>query len=257
MSRHESRKHYHDQLMKFAREAFANHQISKQLSERHWLIQRPYTDGHPGWDWTYAAEIIVTLSGRIVVTGDIGPMLFGHYSEPRKTPEGAIHWMGRQKEVTDYVCEKSHIGLGESTEQWEADVARHDLQSDYDECVDTHREQIRGDVTYEILDARDEDDDSPLDPQLVEQATERELQKRLKEDAYAQAYLECIENLDNVDAHPSEILRPLYENTTDGCEIAGHIGMVPKPTVYYTWAALERLSALLLARKNSDGRETT
>lgn len=252
MPRHESRKQYHDQLMKLAREAFANHQISQKLSDRHWLIQRPYPDGHPGFDWTYAAEIIVSMSGRIVVTGDIGPMLFGHYCEPRSNPEGAIHWMGRQKEVTSYVCEKSHIGLGEATEKWEADVARHDLQAYYNECVDTHREQIREDVTAEIKDARDEDDDSPIDPQLINDAIERELPKRLKEDEYAQAYLECMRNTEDADYGPTETLRPLFENTADGWEIASSIGMVPKPAVYYTWAALERLSILLLPRKNDN-----
>jgi len=257
MSKHESRKQYHEQLMKFAREAFENHQISQQLSERHWLIQRPYPDGHPGFDWTYGAEIIVTLSGRIVVTGDIGPMLYGHYTRPRENPEGAIHWMGRQKEVTGYVCEKSHIGLGESTEQWEREVARHDLQGYYDECVEEHRANLRTDITAVLEDERDEDDDSPIDQDRLEKRIELELSETLAKDEYAQAYLECIENLNDVDAGPTEVLRPLFENTADGWEIAGHIGMVPKPAVYYTWAALERLSVLLLTGKNSDGKETT
>jgi hypothetical protein len=248
MSKHESRKQYHDQLMRFAREAFENHQISQQLSDRHWLIQRPYKDGHPGFDWTYAAEIIVTLSGRIVVTGDIGPMLFGHYSNPKTNPEGAIHWMGRQKEVTGYVCEKTHIGLGESTEQWEAGVARSDLQAQYDELVRELKENLRVDITAQLEDERDSDDETPIDQERLEKRLELELSEELAKDEYAQAYLECIENLNNVDAHPSEILRPLYEDTSDGWEIAAGIGMVPKPSVYYTWAAIERLSVLLLMK---------
>jgi hypothetical protein len=252
MSKHETRKQYHDQLMKFAREAFENHQISQQLSERHWLIQRPYPDGHPGFDWTYAAEIIVTLSGRIVVTGDIGPMLFGHYSKPRSKPEGAIHWMGRQKEVTGYVCEKSHIGLGESTKQWEADIARDDLQCYYNECVEEHRENLHNDLTARLEDERDSDDETPIDQERLAQMLEKELAEELAEDAYAQAYLECIENAKNPDFSPTEVLRPLFENTVDGWEIAAEIGMVTKPAVYYTWAAIERLSALLLMKDGID-----
>jgi len=245
MPRNRTREEYHEQMTTLAREAFANHQISERLSERHWLLQRPYTEGAPGWDWTYAAEIVVTRSGNILVTGDIGPMIFGHYSEPRKNPKGGVHWMGRQRGVDSYITEKASIGMGgghpDSVYHWDTDIARADLNDYYRERVEELREEITDHVTAEA-----EYDEVAVDPAKIE----RRLNEAIKTDAYAQAYQECKNDLD---MGPDIALQPLGE-CDDGWEIASGIGRVTDPTVYYAWAALERLS-ILFNEEEKDAEE--
>ena len=252
----ETRKDYHTAMMQYAQEAFKNHKISRQISERHWVIQQPYKDGHPGWDSMYAAEIIVTVCGRIVVTGDIGPMLFGYYSLPDSNPEGAIHWMGRQGKVDSYVCEKAHIGMGEDIKEWNADVARVDLTDIYDQRVEDLKENVRETVAANI-DDEIADGELSVDPKLRDAMIERKVPHEhaiaIDNDEVAQA---CLEGKRYAHDGPMVALEKLY-NCDDGCELASDVGMVPKPAVYYTWAALERLSQLLLEKTNETTEEGT
>jgi len=242
MSRYKSQKEYYNSLLSDAREAFKNHQISQQLSPYHWIIQRPYRDGHPGWDWCYAAEIIVTVSGSVVVTGDIGPMIYGRYSNPRTNPEGGVHWMGRQKGVTGYVLQKASIGMGskrDAVEKWDSEIAYTDLQERIDERIAEINEEY-GDI--------DNDEDYEHYTENEKEEIKKELEKKISDDKELEAYREA---MDMVEDGPEIALRPIYDNVYDGWELVGGIGTVPDPDVFFTWAALERLSQLLIEREEN------
>lgn len=118
-----------EQLRKMAQEALETHRITQAqrypLGAR-WLIQRPYPDGK-GFDWTMAAEIVVMAGGRIVVWGDLYPVMFAHYG-PFKDPADVIRWMGGCKDLGYYVHQKATIGCREVVDVWEADVALFQLQ---------------------------------------------------------------------------------------------------------------------------------
>lgn len=242
MSRYESRNQYYDNLLSDARAAFKNHKISEEFAPYHWLIQRPYRDGHPGWDWCYAAEIIVTVSGSVVVTGDIGPMIYGRYSNPRTNPEGGAHWMGRQGGVTGYVRQKASIGMGskrDAVDKWDSDIAYTDLQELVDERIDEIKEDY-GDIDNDV----DYEDYTEEEKEKIRE----ELEKKLSEDEELEAYREA---MTMVEDGPEIALGPIYDNITDGWEICGSIGIVPDPDVFFTWAALEKLSQLLIEREGN------
>lgn len=240
MSHYQSKKEYYNGLLANAREAFKNHKISQQIAPYHWIIQRPYRDGHPGWDGCYAAEIIVSWSGSVIVTGDIGPMIYGRYSNPRTNPEGGVHWIGRQGGVTGYVRQKASIGMGSTrnaVDKWDSDIAMIDLQEYYDERVAEIKEEY-GDIENNEDYTKDE--------------LEMEIEEVISDDKTLNAYKDA---MDRVDEGPEIALQSVYYNITDGWEIAGSIGIVPDSNVFFTWAALEKLSQLLLARVDDNKKE--
>jgi len=111
-----------------AQEAFRGHYISRSQGDSgggRWLLQRPYKD-RSGWDWTLAADIVVMKGGRIVVWGDLLPVLFAHYG-PFKDPVEVIHWMGGCEDFGHYVHEKATIGCQEVVDEYDSDVARFQL----------------------------------------------------------------------------------------------------------------------------------
>lgn len=118
-----------DQRMKErSREAFRGHYISLSQGDSgggRWLIQRP-SKNRSGWDWTMAADIVVMLGGRIVVWGDLHPVLFAHHG-PFKDPVEVINWMGKCEDLGYYVHQKASIACHEIVDVWERDVARFQL----------------------------------------------------------------------------------------------------------------------------------
>lgn len=117
-----------EHMRQMAQEAFERHCITQAQKYPHggrWIIQRPYSDGK-GFDWTMAAEIVVMAGGRIVVWGDIGPVMFAHHG-PFKDPKQVIDWMGKCEDLGYYVHQKATIGCREVVDVWEADVARFQL----------------------------------------------------------------------------------------------------------------------------------
>lgn len=122
-----------EHTIKLAIDAFKDHHLVLDDRKRgHWRIARKYDDGTLRSDM--AAEIISLWGGRLFVGGDIDDCVFA-YSGGREENE-AFHlrklaWVGRCKDVSYYVKQKASIGLtdgGKLTEEWDPDVARHQLQ---------------------------------------------------------------------------------------------------------------------------------
>jgi hypothetical protein len=117
-----------EDMRRRAKEAFQGHHISQSQQDSaggRWLLQRPRRD-RSGWDWTMAADIVVMLGGRIVVWGDLHPVLFAHHG-PFKDPVEVINWMGKCEDLGYYVRQKASIACHEIVDVWERDVARFQL----------------------------------------------------------------------------------------------------------------------------------
>lgn len=196
------------EMRQMARESFEGHRITQ--SQRYpmgarWLIQRPYSKPPPGWDWTMAAEIVVMAGGRIVVWGDLHPVMFAHFG-PFQDPRQVVDWMGKCEDLGYYVHQKATIACREVVDVWEADVARFQL-----------REMIRPEAVEDM-------GYGEKFVEVIEEALERCIWEHRHE------FLEFVYNELGMDG---------------GYESVCHVGMVLSPRVYYAHAALTRLSQLL------------
>lgn len=66
------------------------------------------------WDSTYAVEIECLRWGKIIVHGDIAPVVFGQHDTVIAQPgdlEHAIAWLGNEPLGSSYVVEKAVIGM--------------------------------------------------------------------------------------------------------------------------------------------------
>jgi hypothetical protein len=201
-----------------SREAFKNHRISRVLGEEgHWLIQRPYKDGAPGWDGIFAAEIVIFQGGKIVVWGDIQPVMFAYYGRYRN-PEEVVRWMGTHDEPDSYVFEKAAIGSGGSSmmEEWDGEIAQFRLR----EALEDRGKDLEGD----------------------------DLEK------FSTAIEEGIELCEDRFPLNEHLYRELGFDSAEGLF---DIGMVTSVKVYFAHAALVRLVQLFDLRKEqeSDGEQ--
>lgn len=95
-----------------AREAYANHQIHS-YAHGHWTLRNPKSNSY----WT---EVVALAGGKLLVHGDMGPVIFGRYSPGAlgyKDPNydvyaaNVVRWMGNRKRPDDgYFLEKARIG---------------------------------------------------------------------------------------------------------------------------------------------------
>lgn len=98
------RERYESQLTEDAQKAFASHQIV-QKTEDILRMSCLYEDGKE--NSTYSVQLTRGHFGQLIVTGDIGPVVFAH--GPRNL-EGLIAWMAYSDRVNSYVREKASIG---------------------------------------------------------------------------------------------------------------------------------------------------
>lgn len=105
--RHDQKRH--EQLTRLAANAFATHQITHE-TEDVIRIMKPHPDGRPSSE--YAVQLTRDPFGLLIVSGDIGPVVFGH-GPP--TLHGLIGWIGQEPELGGYIREKASIGTRHMT----------------------------------------------------------------------------------------------------------------------------------------------
>lgn len=270
---------YDDRMVKEAREAFAEHEISER-GEGRWMLQTKYKDTGK-WDWNLAAEV-VSLTGKLYVGGDLYPVIFGYANEDA---EGKVRWMGRHSDVSYYVHQKACIGLGAGdvegvTDEFRPEVAKHELLA----LIDERAEEFEDDLPREIVEVLDildmgigfeQEEEGPdlstwLESELPKEvwaklkdrleatllgeadplleAFKAEFQKEalaelLKDDPIVEAIQSAIQYSLYDGAH--ELFRHLYDAEPEFMQERGSIGMVCAGRVYYAWGALARLTVLL------------
>jgi hypothetical protein len=286
----EDPKERHKQLCEDARNAFTKHQISRVVSPGHWLLQTPYETPPSGWDWTMAAEIVVFQGGKIVVWGDLFPVMFAYYGK-FDDPAQVIHWMGKNEDIGYYVHQKAVIGSGkESIDEWDSDVARFELLRAVDERleeVDDYVDSLTDPALRALDDAIDICDDGDegeadarefLTEKLsrmmgeksllskfegVPQGQFKETLERVRKERARETYREqdpFISTVEEAAQHylgegPHGLYSFLYSKLDyDALEGLG-VGMVMSAKVYYAHAALARLSYLLDLEKEKESEQ--
>lgn len=112
----EARKKHHSQLLHLSREAFENHEVTKQSADR-WLIQRVVGGKRHSSFWT---EVVSLANGGLLVHGDIDPVFFrGHYAGVE-----TVRWGGNAG--FEYMVSK--VYPGEATRTTDDKVAIADLE---------------------------------------------------------------------------------------------------------------------------------
>ena len=195
--------------------AFQGHLISREIGPGHWLLQRPWKGKPGGWEWNMAAEIVV-LQGKLLVSGDLYPVIFAYYG-PYEDLSLTVDWMGKCRDFGYYVYQKATIGLREVVEEYESDVALFEL------------DKMREKRIAEIKEEMGED----IDPT---EAIETDEVVIGLEEAKNVAY----------QSHES-LVEFLQDNLCDYYDIEAFcdIGKVIAPRVFYAYAAVARLSRLL------------
>ena len=134
-------------IEKLALKSYERHTLHKRDDAGgRWILCRHYEDG--SIDGCYFTEVISLAGGALYVGGDIGPVVFAHYS-PSKPAEaeghrGKVRWMGRRDQCCSYVHEKSRIGLGDNgklTTSWDSDLAAVQIEEELNENPDIDEEE--------------------------------------------------------------------------------------------------------------------
>lgn len=104
-----SAKQYEDDMIKRFSDTFSNHLVREEVGPGHWWLCKKNQDGK--WDITYGAEIVVIKhGGKVLVDGDIGPIVFASYGR-FEDPMEVVRWIGSHNDVGSYVLEKAKIGM--------------------------------------------------------------------------------------------------------------------------------------------------
>lgn len=208
---------YNRNLAALARRAFEAHELvtcdhADPREATRWRVAKPADRG--GWETFYWTEVVVLAGGRIIVHGDIAPVIFAGCSEKGRA---AVAWLG-ECPWFDYVVGKAGLGSG-------AEISR------------AHDEEVAlAEIAQKIDELRDgygatEDDEEEPEPMPAH------LRDRIAR------YEAAAGRLRSGDRVP-EVHRFLYEEGEDP-ENFGHIGRVADPRVFYAHAALVRLCALV------------
>jgi hypothetical protein len=200
--------------MEQARESFANHQITKSGGGR-WLVKKPGTS-------TFWFEVIVLEGGKLMVHGDISPVIFAYYhpnqhSSAEENAEGCVRWMASRKRPDDpYFTEKAKIGSSSDDTVWT-----------YDE--DTLREEIEAliDETHASEAEAEFDGDDHRKHIHIE-----------RRESFQEA-------LDGVGGTSLEETQSLVYDALDGDAESVPFGVRVSTSMIYAHAALQRLDALL------------
>lgn len=196
--------------MEDARNSFAKHQIVESSHGR-WLVKQPGTS-------TFWFEVIVLAGRKLLVHGDISPVIFAyfHANEKLSAEDNAlatVHWMAVRGRPDDhYFVEKAMIG------------------SNTADTVYTHDDDT---LSEEIQD-------------LIKQASEGEGDGDGAVDSKKRDLREALEHaLDMVgDSTHEEVQREVYEALNgDGESVPS--GKIVSTTMVFAHAALQRLDTLL------------
>lgn len=145
----------HDRLASLTREAenvFKNHILS-YASEERWVIRRTESS-------MFRAEVIKLGRNKLLVHGDISPVIFAYYSGEGK--EGILHWVARMKNSWGYAREKASIGMDNvGVTVYDADVASSDIQEYIDGILEENEEESCTDIVEELRSLKQKTDSRP------------------------------------------------------------------------------------------------
>lgn len=258
----------HEQISKYARKAFEEHTIVRQTDDVIHLV-KPYPDGK--FCSTYAVQLTRAMFGTLIVSGDIGPVVFSHGPG---SLDGLIRWVGHHPEVTSYILEKARIGTrnGVSFEIFAPlDVRLEALDAHLRELAEEgwsndHRyvnakDYLQRETTLQEFKAAlsghgsKTDEEARVDLELlnvIDSLTDQEREARVG--SYMATILastdqaRCFWELRDVDS-AQEWNELVYDRFgIDGVESFG-APMVMDGTLYYAHAAVRRASELLAAQE--------
>jgi len=234
---------YARNLEALARDAFAGHELRESAPGR-WRIQRRESDGR--WSVFYAAEIVVLWGGKLLVHGDVAPVIFAGGDSGDVT--ATLHWIAESS--VDYLTPKATVGMGTSMETVDTDVAAGEL-------LQRAADRIEENVCDWPCDALglEVDPDAPAFARDTAVFTFLWFVARLHAElggadravqrwAAAATKLLRGDRLDDVREqliHGGEDPESLYE-----------LGDVPDPRVFYARGAVQRLRALLDSARPSE-----
>lgn len=89
---------------------FAQHEIFELTEDRAvFKRKRPEPDNYGAWDGFYWFEVVLTRGNKMLVHGDIEPVLFAYHDS--RTLLQATSWLGTEPLGSEYVKEKARTGM--------------------------------------------------------------------------------------------------------------------------------------------------
>lgn len=231
---------YERNLRALAARAVGAHEIRERGPGR-WYLQRPRPEG--GWCWSHAAEVVLLRGGRVLVCGDVDPVIFAGFGADagEDAARAALAWVAGM--AGRYLVAKAAAGLKVPLEAPDSEVAAGEL-------LQRAAARIEENVCDEVLDhdfdhAHDDDDLQDRDRAALDLlAFLAVLQREIGgADPYvalqgrAAARLLRGDPLDEVKAY-------LLDGDEDPASLY-HLGDVTDGRVFYAQAVVQRLCVLL------------
>lgn len=196
-------------LKRDAEEVFSEHVLQRKDTTR-WVIQRPKRS-------EFWAEIMKLEGGKLLIHGDIDPVIFAYYSGGEdNSPEAVLQWVANMWDSPSYAQQKASIGSSSRayTTDYDPQIAASDIQFLIDQYVEEFTAEEGG-----------------LETKEDEEIPEPEVITGLK------ALFEQVDTLSAV-----EMWNEIYEVTGDVESSA--VGDCIAPRVVYAVAAVRRLVEL-------------
>lgn len=200
------------QTMARATRDFSGHRM-QQVGHGHWRIKRPQES-------SFWADIVVLGGNRAIsVWGDIEACTFA-YCSGATTPEHVVHWMANA-DPSYYGRQKASIGMGGvGVDEYQADIAEHDLKSILAEEPENWGEAWPG--VQEVY-----------------------------EDAFDDAIGQLRLGRDVLSVH-NQLMEALHNVDSDAWEWVPQVGRVTSSRVIYALAAIRRLAELMMEKERGN-----